>query len=177
MDILKKKCILFFCILLFPFFLVYPNQEHKNRHKYGLAFGYGNQFAWNVNYNYKVYLYSFNYHYTLFTTVKDFSLELALQPQFNTATFYENNYQHANEYGVNVGALLRKKISNTSVYAMLSAGPHYVSNVPKRQANGFIFSDNLMIGVTYLFLPHFSIDLRAGVRHISNAGIQAPNGG
>ena len=155
---------------------VSANEPINCRYRYGCAIGYGNQFAWNVPYQYDVWLYSFNYHYTLLGNPNRLSLEVAVQPQFNSASFYEVKQQQAYELGMNVGLLLRRQLEDFSIYTMLGAGPHYVSNVPNRQASGFIFSDNLMIGGTYTFMPQVAFDCRLGVRHISNAGLKVPNG-
>ena len=63
------------------------------------------------------------------------------------------------------------------LYGLISSGPHYVSGTPERQADGFIFSDNLLLGLNVKLFEKIYLDLRSGFRHISNAGLNHPNGG
>jgi hypothetical protein len=63
------------------------------------------------------------------------------------------------------------------LYAGLSTGPHYVSDAPRRQAPGFLFSDNLIAGLNYAASKVLVLDFRFGARHISNANFKEPNGG
>ncbi len=176
-----RKILILLLLLYFTCFYTFSATFDENRiatgkHKVGFAVGYGNQLFWDVTYNYQLVLYSLQYQYTFYQK-NSFSSELVIQPQYNTANFLEDTPKYSFEYGVNVGALLRKELSDFSVFAMLSAGPHYVSAVPSRQANGFIFSDNLVLGASYMLTKNLGLDVRGGVRHISNAGFTAPNGG
>ena len=60
---------------------------------------------------------------------------------------------------------------------MLGSGPHYISADLERQATGFIFSDNLMLGSLIRLKKQVFLNLQFGVRHISNANINLPNRG
>ena len=55
--------------------------------------------------------------------------------------------------------------------------PHYVSGTPQRQVDGFIFSDNFLIGLNEKLLENTYIDFRSVFRHISNVGLNHANGG
>jgi len=81
------------------------------------------------------------------------------------------------EVGLNAGILIRKNIleDNLSFYLCLSSGLQYVSGTPNRQASGFIFSDNLFVGLNIKLFKIFYMDTRPGFRHISNAGLKKPN--
>ena len=83
------------------------------------------------------------------------------------------------EFGVNAGIRNYIKFSeNFYLYQMLGSGPHYISAVVSRQANGFIFSDNLAIGAfTRLNSNDLFLNLQFRIRHLSNAELKNPNAG
>ncbi|HUR30281.1 MAG TPA: acyloxyacyl hydrolase, partial [Saprospiraceae bacterium] len=58
--------------------------------------------------------------------------------------------------------------------------PHYINTVTERQAQGFIFSDNLTFGLRKQ-LPsrknNYELNIQYRFRHISNAGLSYPNKG
>ncbi len=83
------------------------------------------------------------------------------------------------EFGLNAG--LKYHLGFTSTFEMnaaIASGPHFISVETLRQADGFIFSDNIEVGFSY-FMPvaKTTINAKARFRHISNAGLQSPNGG
>jgi hypothetical protein len=160
---------------------------NENRHRIGFIMGYGDQgigqlFRLDVGYRYEVYFYQFQYYYSIKSRQK-WSFELLLQPQFNTTKIPQVDDLSAEvygyEFGLNVGILVRRNIFNDhiGVYGLISLGPHYISNAPQRQSKGFIFSDNVMGGVHVRIAKDTYLDLRGGLRHISNAGLSRPNGG
>jgi hypothetical protein len=53
----------------------------------------------------------------------------------------------------------------------------FISGTPERQSSGFIFSDNLFIGLDIQLIDNLYMDIRPGFRHISNLGLQDPNWG
>ena len=83
------------------------------------------------------------------------------------------------EFGANLG--IRNYIKANDglyFYQMLGSGPHYISAEVKRQANGFIFSDNLAIGAyTRVNKKGLFLNLQFRIRHLSNAELKQPNGG
>lgn len=152
------------------------------RHKIGFIYGQGDQSLLNVKYRYRVKFFQFQYFYVL-KQKPNWSIDLLVQPQFNMTRFrYQDNIQlesNGYEYGVNFGILLRKNMYKDilSSYASISFGPHYVSGAPSRQTSGFIFSDNVFIGLTVKLDKNIYFDLRPGFRHISNANLVKPNRG
>ncbi|MDO8897661.1 MAG: acyloxyacyl hydrolase [Bacteroidales bacterium] len=155
---------------------------NTEKHKLGIVVGYANNMFFDVNYRYRIVMIQPQFYYSLFK--KDFlELEMLFQPQFNTTIFGEektNFSQNAGiEFGLNFGPLLRLKPKNSvvSYYASISVGPHYVSGAPSRQSSGFVFLGNAFGGINVLLGEILSLDLRAGYRHISNAGIKEPNAG
>lgn len=83
------------------------------------------------------------------------------------------------EFGANLGLMFSMMVlKRLQVSAAIGSGPHYVTVQTTRQASGFIFSDNVEAGITYEHLrTKTSYNLRVRFRHISNAGLKAPNGG
>ena len=83
------------------------------------------------------------------------------------------------EFGTNLGLRNYIRINqNFLLYQMLGSGPHFISAEVSRQANGFIFSDNLAIGsFIRLNSKDLFLNLQFRIRHLSNAGLQSPNGG
>ena len=97
-------------------------------------------------------------------------------PDYNKETF-----RKAYEFGFNVRANLNFKISQYDVISgSIGSGPHYLDYENDRQNDGFIFSDYFLASyIRYFELKNrfcnFKIEI--GYRHISNAGIEKPNGG
>ena len=61
---------------------------------------------------------------------------------------------------------------------MLGSGPHFITADVKRQAKGFIFSDNAALGfMKSLEKKALFLNFQMRWRHISNAGLKDPNGG
>ena len=141
-----------------------------------------NSVGMSVRYNYQVTYFQLQYYYTL-TQKKNWSLEVLAQPQYNISQFDPkddfSSTVHGYEFGLNGGILIRKSFSNNafSLYGLVSAVPHYVSDMPDRQADGFIFSDNIMLGTSIRLFKELQLDIRSGFRHLSNANLKAPNGG
>lgn len=137
---------------------------------------------WNLSYTYQTYFFQLQYYRTLFKREK-WSYEILAQPQINWMKFrFEDDSMYKTkgiEFGINIGFLARRnfKTDKISLYASLSLGPHYITEAPLRQSQGFIFSDNLFVGAHIKINDHLFLDIRPGFRHISNAGLLPLNGG
>ncbi|CAI8325498.1 MAG: Uncharacterised protein [Opitutia bacterium UBA7350] len=148
--------------------------------------GYGEQRIKNIDvgesYTYDVKFYEFQYYYA-FCRKEKFSMEFLLQPQYNTTKFVRHGtsgkLEKGYEFGCNLGLLFRKNFFDDFLgfYTLLSVGPHYVSGTPDRQDSGFIFSDNISVGMTIQLNEKTYLDIRPGIRHISKAGLTRSNGG
>lgn len=138
----------------------------------------------NTDYYYQVKFYQLQYSVAI-SQKKTFGIELIAQPQYNISKYKmyphddTKDYLTGYEYGLNIGFLVRKNVATDllSFYMMLSTGPHYASGTPHRQANGFLFSNNLCAGIDLRIYKTLYFDLRPGFRHISNAKLREPNAG
>jgi len=104
---------------------------------------------------------------------KHLKLHLGLEPQFNIVSIV-GTYKKEFEYGINVLFRISYILNNTTIYAQPSIGPHYITHGTDIQIKGFIFSDNIGVGVTRQF-KKLKIDLQTRYRHLSNAGLNEPN--
>ncbi len=175
---------IFFVVTLFAIYNSYAQELSpvKKSHKIGFNYGYASQFGFKVNYDYKVHLFQLQYYYPLYIH-RDLAIEIVTQPQYNLTLFKQTPnsilYNKGHEIGLNVGVLTRKYISKDSfsLYFLLSSGPHYVSGDLARQADGFMFSNNFLGGLSIKFRNNIYLDLRTGIRHMSNASLKQPNKG
>lgn len=109
-----------------------------------------------------------------FSELKDHrgSLTFFLEPQFNPVVNPKTDY----EFGIGLGLQYRYPITDTvSIFVMGSVGPHYISVVTEKQANGFIFSDVLGAGFYFYLTKDSAITAGYRFRHLSNAGMAQPN--
>jgi len=97
------------------------------------------------------------------------------EPQFNVVTSPEANFEAGVGFGLRYVYPLGE---GWSLFLMGSVGPHYISVVTEKQAQGFLFSD-VLGGGFYFALPKKKGALNVGYRfrHLSNADIIVPNGG
>lgn len=136
----------------------------------------------SVTYDYQVLFFQLQYYWGFLNREK-WGLDLLVQPQYNLTKFrhIDNIANEINgyEFGVNAGVLIKRVLLGEVLYlyGLISSGPHYVSGTPERQADGFIFSDNFLLGLNVKLLENLFFDFRSGFRHISNAGLNHPNGG
>tara|TARA_B100002019_G_scaffold263194_1_gene251116 strand:- start:9 stop:671 length:663 start_codon:yes stop_codon:yes gene_type:complete len=136
----------------------------------------------SVTYDYQVLFFQLQYYWGFLNREK-WGLDLLVQHQYNLTKFrhIDNIANEINgyEFGVNAGVLIRRVLLGEVLYlyGLISSGPHYVSGTPERQADGFIFSDNFLLGFNVKLLENLFFDFRSGFRHISNAGLNHTNGG
>lgn len=174
-----KRKLFFFIITLFIFCYETQAQESAKHFKtIGGLVGWGNSMMKGTGY--QVYYLLADYSNSFKVPKKKDFLSWYAEPQFNFAkSDYTKKGSLDYEFGVNLGIRNYVKINEGFYfYQMLGSGPHYVSAEIGRQANGFIFSDNLALG-TLLRLNQKGLFLNFQYvqRHISNAGLKDPNGG
>lgn len=138
----------------------------------GALTGYGPTFSDNTEYT--VYYFTGDFSWSFGKALKRDFVSLYCEPQFNLVKTDRTDY----EFGVNFGIRNYFRINDGfHTYIMLGSGPHFISAELERQATGFIFSDNLDLGGLIALKPGLGLNLQAGVRHISNAGLKLPNRG
>ena len=176
-QILTPVILILFCSIL----NAQNNQGTENQKHFktiGAVVGWGNSFSENTDY--KVYYIIADYSNSFKAPKKKDFFSWYAEPQFNfvkAASTPKGGIDY--EFGLNLGIRNYVKINDgVYFYQMLGSGPHYVSAEIGRQANGFIFSDNLAIG-TFLRLnkKNLFLNFQYVQRHISNAGLKDPNGG
>jgi hypothetical protein len=141
----------------------------------GGLIGYGK--AINKETDYKIIFLAgdFSWSFTKYPKRKDF-VAWYLEPQVNPV---RTPRPWDIEFGVNLGLRNYIRINEgLYFYQMLGTGPHYISAEVKRQANGFIFSDNFALGAfTRINQKNLFLNIQFRWRHLSNAGLEKPNSG
>ena len=156
-----------------------------NRHRIGLTSGYGfdDVITSHADYYYRVVFFTLQYQYTLHRK-GTFGIDLLAEAQFNLTDYVYDlvwvpGKRKGIEFGVHPGIRFRKNFweDELSVFAALVIGPHYITGSLNRQASGFIFSDNLIIGTDIRLAKNLYMQMNAGYRHISPAGLTYPHDG
>ena len=102
------------------------------------------------------------------------TLSIFLEPQINPVVNPQTDF----ELGIGIGLQYMYPImGKLSVYALGSVGPHYISVVTTKQANGFIFANSIGAGFYYYLTKDSAINIGYRFRHMSNANLADPNGG
>ena len=195
---MKTFITLFFSIVVTFSVRLYAQEPSKL--DLGCSFGYGTQNAAPFNsavYSHEVFfikgqlnkeLYSiqklkleFDFEPTYFLVNHQMLDPLYITPQ--RAPNYLEQRAHFlkpmtySEFSLAVGLIIRYQfIDQFSVYIMGSVGPTLIQNETERLAKGFAFSDIAGLGFSNNW-KKFSIDIRATVRHLSNANLIFPNSG
>lgn len=88
-------------------------------------------------------------------------------------------WKNSGEFGAAFGLRYCMPIagSDHSAYLMVLFGPHHITDAPQRQVPGFVVNNSGSGGVLIKVADKISLDLCAGWRHLSNAGLKEPNGG
>jgi hypothetical protein len=165
----------------------------------GFTYSRGSQQCFPYNdpdYNYSFNGYKLLFNYPLKTGV--FCYELQLEPSIYKASHQLLNEYYIQpeagddyllqreiytqektimEYAFNIGLQLRYNITSTfSLIILGSIGPMYSDTQTERLAKGFAFSDIIQIGAGYR-INRVMIEIKPGLRHVSNLDIQYPNAG
>lgn len=126
--------------------------------------------------HYKPLLLMGNFGWELTKKAKKGKLWIMFEPQLNPV-FLDSKLKEL-EFGINVAFRYQYKICSKSFfYSQLGSGPHFITIPTDRQAHGFIFSDNLAIGLSNKLFANWMLETEFRVRHISNANVMKPNRG
>ncbi|MFC2114173.1 acyloxyacyl hydrolase [Bacteroidota bacterium] len=181
MKHLKK---IFLLILLTPIFLQLIGQEEASSCKMINAKFYGffeetgiPLYEVREGVTYLPQIIGLTFSFPLYQAKNKFNISMELKPQFAYILSTMENY----EFGLNVMFNFNYLLGEKSYLTFkISSGPHYINMENRRQATGFIFSDNFILGYyrkLNISEKEFSLGLVSGIRHISNASIKRPNGG
>lgn len=185
------KCSLYFCKLCFAFFtfiLINKNvAAQKNSGTYsdtinsvhrfksaGAITGFG--FCLDKDTYYQPVYFAGDFSWSFKRTNQPHFWAWYFEPQFNLVHTIR---PWDIEFGTNLGIRHYARINpGFYFYQMLGSGPHFITADIKRQSKGFIFSDNLAVGIyKQLSKKPLFLNLQLRLRHISNAGLKRPNGG
>ncbi|MEM9885578.1 MAG: acyloxyacyl hydrolase [Bacteroidota bacterium] len=115
------------------------------------------------------------YHLPLYQSKTAFNVGMNIMPQIGLVRY---NAKIKVEFGANVQFDANLRIAEKHILSLRAgAGPHFINVETRRQAKGFIFSDNFALAYRTLLKDTQQLGITAGWRHISNAGLMQPNGG
>lgn len=193
---LRISPFLLFLPACFIVFTANAQEKHRldlSKVRYGFMYGWADQSPFKeADYSWEVNQLKFQINYP-FKEGRTFIYEVTVEPQINFVKYRqfdrslnrpENapksvaDENHLMEFGLSLGGVVRYPISkNLSVYGMVSFGTFYLANRNNRVAEGIAFASQGSLGLRIKILKGTYWDFRAGMRHLSNAGLQKPNGG
>ena len=169
----KRMALFMASIIFFQQTSAQENESERFKTK-GFLVGYGKAVNKETNYRIIYLAGDFSWSFTKYPKKKFFAAWY-FEPQVNPV---RSNRPWDIEFGTNLGIRTYWKINEGFYfYQMLGSGPHFITAEVKRQANGFIFSDNAALGFMKNLNTNLFINLQLRWRHISNAGLKDPNGG
>lgn len=165
----------------------------KSKLRYGIMYGWADQSPFKeADYSWEVNQIKFQLNYPI-KEGRKFIYEATVEPQVNfvkyrlfdrslnrpaSAPRETADENHLMEFGLSLGGIARYPVSkNWSFYGMVSFGTFYLANRNERVAEGIAFASQGTLGVRVRIFKHTYLDIRSGMRHLSNAGLQKPNGG
>lgn len=103
---------------------------------------------------------------------KNDSLMLYMEPQINSVSSPEKDY----EFALGVGIKYMKFINYPISFSLkFSTGPGYISVKTQTQRSGFAFFSNFDMGFYFFVAKGKAIQIGYRFRHISNANLRKPN--
>jgi hypothetical protein len=98
-------------------------------------------------------------------------------PNYQAQRLQFTNGETTREYALNVGLVGRYRATDAlSFFVLASTGPEYTDTGTERLAKGLAFSNIAAVGAGYRF-GTVLLEVRVGLRHVSNAHTKYPNGG
>lgn len=160
----------------------FSTPDLSKRHRSGLFLAFGGQALLDVDYRYLVQSLQLEYQYSM-KRKGPWMFHAYVQPQASLTRFnFEDDEPvdaRGHEFGVALGFLAERTFSEDRFrfYTGVGSGPCFLSKGTHRQTEGVAFASSLFCGAAVRFSPDYEADLRAGYRHVSNAGLSQPNGG
>jgi hypothetical protein len=113
------------------------------------------------------------YHLPFYQSKNKFNVGVDIMPQVALSRF---NGKTVVEFGANMQFNFNLALSDVDIIsARGGAGPHFINIETRRQAKGFIFSDNFALSYRRKLSEQQQVGVLFGIRHLSNAGIMQPN--
>ncbi|MFN8238040.1 MAG: acyloxyacyl hydrolase [Chitinophagales bacterium] len=118
------------------------------------------------------------YHQPFFKSKRLVNAGIDILPQ----VWFSKAHTSSVELGINISLNLNIQIKKVSILAFhIGSGVHYFGMQTKRQADGFIFSDNFYMTYKHLLImknkKKIGLGFMGGFRHLSNLNIKEPNTG
>ena len=118
------------------------------------------------------------YHQPLFKAKRLVNVGVDIMPQI----WFSKAMAVGTELGLNLSFNLNIQIKKTSILSFqIGSGIHYFGMETKRQADGFIFSDNFLGSYKRMIVmknkKRIQLGFITGYRHLSNLSIHTPNTG
>ncbi|MEM1324353.1 MAG: acyloxyacyl hydrolase [Bacteroidota bacterium] len=168
-----KYSFLLFCLLLSGFLSA---QSFLNERYFGVFIQHGiSYYDLPENDSYHPTIIGAIYHLPFYQSQNRFNVGVDIMPQIALGRF---NGKTVVEFGANVQFNFNYALSeNDIISARGGAGPHFININTRRQAKGFIFSDNFAFSYRRKLNERQQMGVLFGIRHLSNAGIMQPNTG
>lgn len=187
----------FIFLLVVAYYHSAQAQAFKENHriKFGLMYGWADQSPYKeADYSWESNQIKLQFSYLL-KKGRTIDYELLFEPQVNITKFRQFNRSlnlteeerkankvvdqaHLLEYGITNGVLFRHHLTTyLSTYGIISFGALYLGNSTARLVKGINFASQASLGISLQTFKNTSFDIRAGMRHLSNAGLKSPNSG
>ena len=180
---INKKSIFIICIFILSINTYGQNEQSYIKQK-SKGFIIGTSFINEKlpeNNFYQVYQLIYNYSFPLLNqkSINKHNLQLQCEPQINPIFLKGEKMQI--ELGVNFGLIYNHQITKNLLLDIgIGTGLHYISINTLLQAKGFIFSDNLILGISKRMkgkVNDWEISIQFRFRHMSNLDFNMPNKG
>lgn len=186
-----------FLLTMVFFYHLSSAQAFKENHrvKLGVMYGWADQSPFKeADYSWESSQIKLQFSYLL-KKGRVFDYEFLSEPQVNITKFRQFNrslnlteeerkankvvdQEHLFEYGITNGILFRHHLTKyLSTYGIISFGALYLGGSTARLPKGISFASQGSIGISLQTFKNTSFDIRAGMRHLSNAGLKSPNSG
>lgn len=160
----------------------YPNEKPRyiNQKSFGaLTFIGLPEYSLPEGFTYNPLLLGGYFHLPLKPARKSVNLSLDLIPLIGVVP---STNSHDKEFGLNMFLDLGIELSPNSILSInVGTGPYYINVTTEKQANGFIFSDYLLLAFKHRIGRNiknmWEINFYGGIRHLSNGFLKKPNNG
>ena len=104
---------------------------------------------------------------------------MTLSPEISPVGGYARTNEGANiEAGVNLNLSIEREMGKGMFLSFaMGTGPHMIATATLRQVKGYLFSDQWYLRLRGPMSSSTSFHILFGVRHLSNANFDLPNGG